>query len=93
MTSQVVHKRRQPLRHMKDYVSFVSCHLARRMHLQHFSHRCHGFNSHGIGLNLTEGNPFVSVYIEDIMIFSRTLEDHMGQVEMVLKRLAEVNMK
>ena len=46
-----------------------------------------------MGLNPTEGDLFVSVYTDDIMIFSRTLEDHMCHVEMVLKRLAEVNLK
>ena len=46
-----------------------------------------------MGLNPTDSAPFVSVYIDDIMIFSQTLEDHMCHVEMVLKRLAEVNLK
>ena len=44
-------------------------------------------------LNPADGTPFVSVYIDDIMIFSRTQEDHIRHLELVLKRLAEVNLK
>ena len=46
-----------------------------------------------MGLNPTDGIPFVSVYIDDVIIFSHTLADHIHHLEMVLKRLAEVNLK
>ena len=46
-----------------------------------------------MGLNPTDNTPFVSVYIDDIMIFSRTQEDHIRHLELVLKRLIEVNLK
>ena len=45
-----------------------------------------------MGLNPTDGTPFVSIYIDDIMIFSRTQEDHIRQLQLVLKRLAGVNL-
>ena len=46
-----------------------------------------------MGLNPTDGTPFVSVYIDDIMIFSRTQEDHIRHLELVLKMLTEANLK
>ena len=46
-----------------------------------------------MGLNPEGGNPFVSVYIDDIVVFSRTLEDHFHHLDLVLRRLAEVNLK
>ena len=46
-----------------------------------------------MGLNLTDGIPVVSVYIDDVMIFAHTQTDHIHHLEMVLKRLAEVNLK
>ena len=35
---------------------------------------------------------FVNVYIDDIIIYSKTFEEHMKHVEMVLKRIQEANL-
>src|SRR2546430_17009053 len=35
---------------------------------------------------------FVVVYIDDIMIYSKTFKEHLEQVEKVLKKLKEVNL-
>ena len=37
--------------------------------------------------------PFVKVFLDDVCIFSRTWEDHIQHIDMVLKRLAEVGLK
>ena len=37
-----------------------------------------------MGLNPAEGNPFVSVYIDDIMVFLKTLDEHLGHLDLVL---------
>ena len=41
-----------------------------------------------IGLNPAEGPDFV-VYIDDILIFSRTMEEHVQHLLLVLQRLQE----
>ena len=46
-----------------------------------------------MGLNPASGPDFISVYIDDVLVFSRTLEDHLKHVETVLTRLAEVGLK
>ena len=38
------------------------------------------------GLNPTDGPSFVSVYIDDVLIFSRSLEDHLRHIGQVLDR-------
>ena len=45
------------------------------------------------GLNPEEGPPFVSVYIDDILIFSRTFEDHMSHLRSVIERLHSAGLK
>src|SRR3954452_17113353 len=35
---------------------------------------------------------FVEVYVDDIMIYSRSLEDHMNHIEKVLERLRKYNL-
>src|SRR6266498_463771 len=35
---------------------------------------------------------FVAVYIDDIMIYSKTFEEHLGHIEKILKKLKEVNL-
>ena len=45
------------------------------------------------GLNPASGPDFVSVYIDDVLIFSRTLTDHLMHIETVLSRLVEVGLK
>lgn len=42
---------------------------------------------------MVEGNDFVSVYIDDIMIFSRTLEEHLYHIELVLRHIVEAGLK
>ena len=45
------------------------------------------------GLNPAEGPEFVSVYIDNILIFSANLEDHIGYLKLVLERITQVNLK
>ena len=46
-----------------------------------------------IGLNPESGPDFVSAYIDDILIFSPTLEDHLKHLRLVFDRLEEVGLK
>ena len=46
-----------------------------------------------MGLNAADAPNFVSVYIDDVLVFSRTLEEHLDHLERVLKRLIEVGLK
>ena len=45
------------------------------------------------GLNPTGGPDFVSVYIDDILIFSKSLQDHVSHIGQVLDRLQEAGLK
>ena len=45
------------------------------------------------GLNPLEGPDFVAIYIDDVLIFSRSLEDHLQHVEKVLDRLQSAGLK
>ena len=45
------------------------------------------------GLNPKEGPDFVTSYIDDILVYSKSLEDHLRHLEVVLKRLQEVGLK
>ena len=45
------------------------------------------------GLNPTSGPAFVSAYIDDILVFSATIEEHLEHLRRVLKRLKEVGLK
>ena len=44
-------------------------------------------------LNPLEGPEFVSVYIDDILVFSRTLDDHLLHLQRVIERIVEVGLK
>ena len=46
-----------------------------------------------MGLNPEEGPDFLAVYIDDVLVFSRTLEDHMRHLSAVIHRLQEVGLK
>ena len=46
-----------------------------------------------MGLNPEDGPDFVSVYIDDILVFSKTLEEHLHHLEVVLKRIVEIGLK
>ena len=46
-----------------------------------------------MGLNPELGPSFVAAYIDDILVFSSTLEDHLQHLRLVLERLKEVNLK
>ena len=45
-----------------------------------------------MGLNPEEGPDFLAVYIDDVLVFSRTLEDHMRHLSAVIHRLQEVGL-
>ena len=45
------------------------------------------------GLNPEEGPEFVLVYIDDILVFSRTLDDHLLHLQLVLERLTATGLK
>jgi hypothetical protein len=48
-----------------------------------------------MGLNPEEGPDFLAVYTDDhdVLLFSRTLENHLKQLAMVMDRLQEVGLK
>ena len=46
-----------------------------------------------IGLNPEDGTDFVSVYIDDIVIFSETLEDHLRHISLILERILKFQLK
>lgn len=45
------------------------------------------------GLNDPSGPDFVSVYIDDILVFSRTLEEHLFHLELVLQHVIKTGLK
>ena len=44
-------------------------------------------------LNPSTGPHFVSVYMDDILVFSASLEEHLPHLHLVIKRLVEVGLK
>ena len=44
-------------------------------------------------LNPLEGPSFVSVYIDDLLVYSKTLEEHLQHLSRVMNRLREFNLK
>ena len=44
-------------------------------------------------LNPENGPDFVSVYIDDVLIFSRNLEDHIKHIQQVVQRIADCGLK
>ena len=45
------------------------------------------------GLNPLDGPDFVSAYLDDILVFSTSLEDHLNHLGQVLNRLSEAGLK
>ena len=45
------------------------------------------------GLNPLEGPDFVSVYLDDVIIFSKTLDDHLRHLSLVIQRLSDAGLK
>ena len=45
------------------------------------------------GINPESEPDFVSAYIDDILVFSSTLEEHLAHLELVMKCLEEVGLK
>ena len=43
------------------------------------------------GLNPDAGPDFVVVYIDDVLVFSRTVEDHLNHLRAVIQRITEAN--
>ena len=46
-----------------------------------------------MGVNPPQGPDFVSVYIDDILIFSESIEDHLQHLQLVLERLVGAKLK
>ena len=46
-----------------------------------------------MGLNPIEGPDFISVYIDDALVFSRTLKEHLDHLARVIKRLHRAGLK
>ena len=46
-----------------------------------------------MGLNPTDGPDFVSVYIDDVLVFSQSLADHIKHLELVIARLIQAGLK
>ena len=46
-----------------------------------------------MGLNPENGPDFVSVYIDDILVFSSSLEEHIHHLQLVLERIITANLK
>ena len=46
-----------------------------------------------MGLNPPEAPGFVSVYIDDVLVFSKTLQEHLSHLKLVIQRLQEVGLK
>lgn len=44
-------------------------------------------------LNPDEGTPFTSVYLDDILVFSDTLQNHLEHLRRVIERIREVGLK
>ena len=44
-------------------------------------------------LNPVGGPDFVSAYIDDVLVFSRTLQEHLSHLEMVIARLVKFHLK
>ena len=44
-------------------------------------------------LNPDESPPFMSVYLDDVFVFSETLSDHLEHLRCVIKRIKEVGLK
>ena len=45
------------------------------------------------GLNPLEGLNFIIVYIDDLLVYSRTWKEHLNHLARVMDRLREVNLK
>ena len=46
-----------------------------------------------IGLNPEEGPSFVSVYLDDVIVYSETLEDHLKHLQRVIERFMKTGLK
>ena len=46
-----------------------------------------------MGLNPEDAQAFISVYLDDILIFSRTLEEHLDHLQAVLQQIVDANLK
>ena len=44
-------------------------------------------------VNPSSGPDFVSVYLDDILVFSRDLDDHLEHLRLIIERLVEVGLK
>jgi len=46
-----------------------------------------------VGLNPEEGASFVSVYLDDMIVFSETLEAHLEHLQQVMRHFMEAGLK
>ena len=45
------------------------------------------------GLDPEDGSSFITAYIDDILVYSRTLEEHLDHLQKVISRLRAANLK
>ena len=45
------------------------------------------------GLNPAEGPDFVAVYLDDVLVVSETLDDHLMHLHLVLERIGQAGLK
>ena len=77
--------RRPPSLLLRDFSNSVSCCLG--CVFQRLMER-------GLaGLNPEDGPAFVAVYIDDVIVFSRTLEDHLQRLRQVIQRISDAGLK
>ena len=46
-----------------------------------------------MGLNPPDGKQFVSVYIDDVLVYSRTLEEHLEHLQQVIQKIENAGLK
>ena len=84
------HERRQPLLPPVACLNFESCQLGCAMPLQHFNSRMECVLRQ---LNPEEGPDFVNAYIDDVLVFSQTLNEHLHHLSLLLNGIKKAGLK